>query len=270
MAEQHFAAARWVWKEKRPAMMMMVEMGPDRLHHACWHHLDPEHPRYEEGNPWEARARAYYARLDREIGALVAEAPDAHVMVVSDHGARAMLGGICVNELLREAGWQTWTRVPEEPTPLREVVDWSRTRAWGEGGYYARIFLNVRGREPEGTVDPREVEAAKEELSALLSAAAPGTRVERPEEVYRETRGEPPDLMAYFGDLALRSIGTVGHGRVRVERDGEDGCNHDWDGIFVLAGEGVPREQVRVSIEDVAPTVLARFGVAHELPGREW
>jgi len=31
--------------------------------------------------------------------------------------------------------------------PIKEApIDWSRTVAWGDGGYYGRLFLNVRGR----------------------------------------------------------------------------------------------------------------------------
>ena len=37
-----------------------------------------------------------------------------------------------------------------------DLVDWARTTAWGEGGYYGRIFMNVAGREPNGIVPPEE------------------------------------------------------------------------------------------------------------------
>jgi predicted AlkP superfamily phosphohydrolase/phosphomutase len=48
-------------------------------------------------------------------------------------------------------------------------VDWSQTKVWGAGGYYARIFLNVKGREPEGTVGMAEYEALRDELTEKLS-----------------------------------------------------------------------------------------------------
>jgi predicted AlkP superfamily phosphohydrolase/phosphomutase len=44
-------------------------------------------------------------------------------------------------------------------------VDWSQTKVWGAGGYYARIFLNVKGREPEGTVAMADYEALRDELT---------------------------------------------------------------------------------------------------------
>ena len=44
MTDQHFAIARWVWREKSPDFLMMVEIGVDRFHHAFWAHIDPTHP----------------------------------------------------------------------------------------------------------------------------------------------------------------------------------------------------------------------------------
>ena len=35
--------------------------------------------------------------------------------------------------------------------PIKDAeIDWSQTLAWGDGGYYGRLFLNVKGREPQG------------------------------------------------------------------------------------------------------------------------
>jgi len=275
MREQHFAIARAVVEEDRPDFLMMVEMGPDRLHHAMWRHMDPAHGDYVAGNRWEGRAKGYYQALDAEVGRLVATAGDeATVLVVSDHGARAMHGGVALNEHLRREGWLTLREEPSAPTALREVVDWSRTRAWAEGGYYSRVFLNVRGREPEGVVDPARAEETLAELIGCLEAIE-GVAVDcrRPADVYRATRGEPPELMVYLDDLGLRALGTVGHGAVRVPTNdtGPDGCNHDWDGIAILAGPGVePGRLEGASILDVAPTIYAHFGVEHSLSGKSW
>ncbi len=280
MTAQHFAIARAIQHDERPELMMMVAIGPDRLHHAFWHHLDPESPAYRPGNRWEVEARAYYARLDAEVGRLVRAADDdTLVLVVSDHGARAMQGAVAVNEHLKAHGWQAWRREPAGPTPLRQVVDWSRTRAWAEGGYYARVFVNLEGREPRGIVAPQDYERARAELTALFSSV-PGpegplpARVDRPEAVYRGTRGEPPDLMVYFDDLTHRAVGTVGHGQVLTAHDdrGVDGCNHAFDGIYVAAGPGVVPGATPADILDVTPTLLAAFGLRRPpgMQGASW
>jgi len=72
-------------------------------------------------------------------------------------------------------------------------------------------------------------------------------------------------LLVFFGDLDYRAAGTVGHGRVHLPGNdtGADGCNHDWDGLFVLAGPSVPAhaEPEAWSIYDVHDTLLTLCGV---------
>lgn len=272
MRTQHFSMAKAVWVEEKPDFMMMVEMGPDRLHHAAWHHMDPSSPRYVAGNPWEEKARAYYSALDASVGDMLSVAGDACVMVVSDHGARSMVAGVALNDLLVQLGWLTLLREPNGVEPLRSCVDWSKTRAWAEGGYYARLFLNVEGREPQGVIPSSKQREAEDELAAALEdALSPrgiDVRAVRPREAYAETQGEPPDLMVYLGDLAYRALGTVGHSDVVVATNdtGPDGCNHDWNGIFIGAGPGLkPRGQIQgASLYDIAPTALGCLGLPHE------
>jgi predicted AlkP superfamily phosphohydrolase/phosphomutase len=78
--------------------------------------------------------------------------------------------------------------------------------------------------------------------------------------MYREVRGFPPDLCVFFDDLAYRAVGSVGHGTVYLEDNdtGPDGCNHAWDGIFVLSGADTPRNGYAGThaIYDVGRTVL--------------
>ncbi|MFA9471312.1 MAG: phosphodiesterase, partial [Deltaproteobacteria bacterium] len=80
----------------------------------------------------------------------------------------------------------------------------------------------------------------------------------------------------YFDDLKLRAIGSIGGGRLIVtENDaGPDGCNHDWDGVFVMSGGGtVGLGYIEgAQIYDVAPTILGAFGVPRPpgILGRDW
>ena len=278
MGRQHFAIARHIVETRDPAFMMMVEMGPDRFHHAFWSHFDPAHPRHVAGGPYQDAAERYYAFLDEEIGALLETlGEDCTIMIVSDHGAKAMQGGFCINEWLLQRGDLVLRELPTEPTPLREVIDWSRTRAWAEGGYYARLFINVEGRERQGVVPPTEAERVADDIAGALAEVVSPTgdslrpRCVRPRDAYRRVRGTPPERMIYLDDLRYRALGTVGHGTLfRPTNDGgPDGCNHDWDGIFILHGPDVPRgERVEgATLFDVTPTALGHFGV--DVPGLE-
>ena len=71
--------------------------------------MDPAHPKYEAGNAFEHAIRDYYRYVDREVAELIDLTPnDTVVMVVSDHGAKKMDGGICFNEWLIEQGFLSW------------------------------------------------------------------------------------------------------------------------------------------------------------------
>lgn len=276
LMHNRFDAATHLLRTKPWDFLMMVEMGVDRLHHGFWKYADPQHPKHVPGNPYENVFREYYEALDARIGELLAHVGDeTAVLVVSDHGARPMLGGICLNEWLMERGWLALKERPAQATRLEDcAIDWPNTRAWGSGGYYGRVFINVAGREPQGIVPPDQYEAFRAELkSALESMPGPdgaplGTKAHRPEDLYRQVTGIPPDLFVYFGDLAWRAVGSVAPSAPKTcytfDNDtGPDDANHDYYGIFIMDDRtsrgGIQLE--KLGLMDVAPTILRLLGV---------
>ena len=281
MTRRRFALARHLRDTRDWDFLMMVEMGTDRLHHGFWRFYDHTHPDYQPGTRWEEEFRAYYRSVDAEIGQLIEGLDDdTAVLVVSDHGAQSMVGGIQVNEWLQREGYLRLAEQPEGVIPIGQAtIDWPNTRVWADGGYYSRIFLNVRGREPEGTVDPADYEALRDELIAKLEALGDeqgnpiGTRVFRPQELYHEVNGVAPDLICYFGNLTWRSIGSLGDGRIQVRENdtGPDDANHAKMGVYVMAGPGMPTAAPeRATLFDIAPTVLTAMGyqVPADMQGR--
>ena len=277
MTEQHLKVVEKLARSKDWSLLWYVEIGVDRLHHAFWKFFDENHPRHVEDPELAEFVENYYKLIDDGIGRLRRAAPDAHLLIVSDHGAKAMEGAFVINEWLADNGYLDFER-PEEQTPFNRVkVNWNRTKAWGWGGYYARIFVNVRGREPNGVVDPEDAESLIRQIAddldevTLPNGWKMGAQVYLPRELYPEVRGDAPDAIAYFGDLAWRSAGTVGHGRwfLKENDTGPDDAVHDWDGIYVLYDpEGrVPTRWDAREIYDVAPTILDVFGISHGLRG---
>jgi predicted AlkP superfamily phosphohydrolase/phosphomutase len=274
MTDKRFALARRLLTTKPWDFFMMVEMGTDRVHHAFWQYMDPAHHRYLPSNPFESVIADYYEHVDRKVGELLDVIPDnAYIFVVSDHGAQCMEGGIAINEWLLQQGYLAPRDPVRTPSRLEAVkIDWSRTVAWGAGGYYGRLFLNVKGREPQGVIDPADYEATRDRLVAQLEALGDqegrpiGTRVLKPEQLYRTVRGAaPPDLFVYFGDLRWRSVGTVGTGLIHTfENDtGPDDANHAPDGLLIATGPGImPRGPLAgMQLMDVTPTILRLFGL---------
>lgn len=272
MTEKRFSLAKHFLRTRPWDFFMMVEMGTDRIHHGFWKYMDPSHPRHVPGNPWESVIFDYYQYVDAQIGALLEEIPeDATILVVSDHGAKCMVGGICINEWLIEQGYLVLHEYPRQPTKFADLdVDWSRTRAWSEGGYYARVFVNVQGREPQGLVRPAEYEAFRDRLIREVAEIPDDhgrplhSEAYKPQDLYRQVNGVAPDLIAYFGQLHWRSIGTVGLRTIQTfENDtGPDDANHAEEGVFALAGPGIPHGRWDgSSLVDITPTLLDRFGL---------
>ena len=273
MTERRFQVGRRLAAEKPWDFFMLCEIAPDRLHHVFWKHLDPQHPLYEAGNQYETAFQDYYRFLDVEVGKLLEVLPeDAITIVMSDHGARPMMGGFCFNDWLAREGYLALAAQPSHVMPIKDVaIDWGQTVAWGDGGYYGRLFLNVKGREPEGIVEPARYEEVRDELIAQLEAAPGpdgmplGTTVLKPQDVYPEVRGVAPDLIVYFGDLAWRSVGSVGNRSIYTyENDtGPDGANHDRAGVWAMAGMPgqTTGEVTGLNLVDVGPSILSLYGI---------
>ncbi|MEO7273967.1 MAG: alkaline phosphatase family protein [Vicinamibacterales bacterium] len=272
MTRKHFEVVRHLMTTVDWEYFQFVEIGLDRIHHGFWKYHDPQHRQYEPNHPLNSAIVDYYAYLDEELGktfALLDE--DTVLAVVSDHGAQRLDGGFCVNDWLIQEGLLVLREPVSGPTPFSpKLVDWSRTRVWSEGGYYARVFVNVQGREPEGVITQSEYERTLDDLTARFEAllddrgAPMGTRVFRPDRLYRAVRNVPPDLIVHFGDLYWRSIGGVGYDSLyRQENDtGPDDCNHAQFGAFILSGPGVEAAGAvdGMRLLDIAPTLLELAG----------
>jgi len=182
------------------------------------------------------------------------------------------MGVLCFNDWLIRYGYLTLEEMPSKFIPIKEPkIDWSRTVALGVGGYYGRRFLNVKGREPQGQIEPARYESVRDELIEKLEATPGpdgeplGTKVFKPQDVYPDVKGVAPDLIVYFGDLAWRSVGSVGNQSIYTyENDtGPDGANHDRAGIFSMTG--LPGQQVGevagLNLVDVGPSILRLYGI---------
>ncbi len=270
MAERRFTLIKeWV-KRGDWDFFMFMEVGTDRLHHAFWKFYDRDHPKYVPGNKYEQVVPEYYRFIDKCIGELLELVDDdTTVIVASDHGTKGMKGAFCVNEWLIKEGYLVLKNYPKSVTDLEKAdVDWEKTTAWGWGGYYARIFLNVQGREPTGTIKQQDYDSFREELTKkMLEIRDPDGRkmdsfVFKPEEMYKSAVGDRPDLMVYFDDLYWRSAGTIGHNTLYLSENdtGPDDSVHSMEGIFII-DDKARKGSADASIYDMAPTILDMFGI---------
>ncbi len=284
MASTRFQIWTGLISEWKPALAVVVEMAPDRVHHCLWAHHDPLHSLHDPSSPWREAVIEHYKLLDRLVEQVVEKLePGTWVVVMSDHGAQRLTGALAINEWLASKGLLALRSRPSEPQPLSpQIVDWSHTKVWAEGGYYARIFLNATERQPMGTLEPHEahqlMQTLARELEAMrgLDGKLLGNQVLMPQQLYRQLRGQPPELMLYPAGLKMRALSTIWPEPPRdfilpPGTSGLDQANHSLQGVLIVTRKNQPLPQAGQQlppchIQALAPTLLKML----ELRPPEW
>ena len=275
MTEKRTTVTLELMRKEKWDFFMVVYMGPDRLHHAFLASNDKDHIHYKPDDEFEGCLLDYYKYLDSELGKIIRKAKrkKAIIFVVSDHGVKRNNGAIAINEWLIKEGYLT---IKERPKEGRITLDpdnvvWSETKAWAWGGYYSRVFLNIKNREPKGTINPEELDKIQDELKVKLenlpdkNGNIMNTKVYLPSEIFEEASGDYPDLMVFFDDLNQRASGTLGKdGIIYFDKSDirHDEGNHNWDGIFIISNWDGPHGKLAgTNLIDIAPTILNLFNL---------
>lgn len=257
---------------------------PDRVQHALYRHVDPQCPTHdpEAAEKFAGEIDRIYVEADRIVGEAVAAAgPDTIVLVVSDHGFAPFRTGVNLNNLLRAKGWQSGSRGVAARSVAElgagsffDDVDWSATKAYSMG--LGNLYLNLRGREPTGSVAPEDADATLAAISkALLELRdADGSKVVRNvylgKDIYRGARSrEAPDLVVGF-EWGYRvswqnCLGGLDPDVITPNTQGWSGdhCSVDPELVPAVFFSSLPLAPgARPAVEDVAPTVLGLYGVA--------
>jgi predicted AlkP superfamily phosphohydrolase/phosphomutase len=250
----------------------------DSIQHMFFRYLDPEHPsrRALDSPLGPGVIEDLYRRMDGMMGRLLARLkPDDAVVVMSDHGFKAFRRGVNLNAWLQQNGYLSVKG--ESPAGDREWlrnVDWAGTRAYafGLGG----IFLNVKGREAHGIVEPgRAARALAREMADRLETLTDDgnggrravNRVVLNDEIaagpYRENS---PELIVGFAE-GYRASWDSAKGVVTggIFEDN----TRAWSGDHCMDPSAVPgvyisNRRINTSsprIWDIAPTALSLFGI---------
>lgn len=228
----------------------------------------------------------HYELLDATLGRLVETAgKDVDVIVMSDHGFHPYQRSFFIHPWLVEQGFAvastTPVSLPRDTQNLAEkrAVEHAALLSMLELGHSAAfagvceanfggIRLNVKGREPQGFVEPAEIEATLVRIEkALLEWRAPGRTEPVVRKVHRgaalypgEFAGRLPDLIFELDpSIAARSEPA----RVPYGEHAKPYPDHSLEGIWITSGPHFARsvERGRVSVFDLAPTVLALLGL---------
>ncbi|HTS37001.1 MAG TPA: alkaline phosphatase family protein [Candidatus Solibacter sp.] len=258
----------------------------DRVQHMFWRYLEDDHPAARDV-PRDQRPEVIqelYSRMDRLIGRVMSQIDEKTLlMVVSDHGFKSFARCVNLNAWLHQNGYLALKPGKTESGDWFEDVDWSRTRAYTMG--LNGVYVNVKGREREGIVDPAEVDALKYELRTKLNGLvdpASGrvgvTGVFDCDAVYAGPYVDnAPDLIIGYGDGFRASWDSV-MGKV-TSQIFEDNLKA-WSGDHCIDPRLVPGilfcnrkiAEEKPAIVDVAPTILKLFGLPlpGHLDGKPW
>lgn len=215
-----------------------------------------------------------YGRADATLGEIIDRLGDDDVLLIlSDHGFARFHRCVDLNRWLADEGYLA---LNEDSTPddhWSRRIDWSRTRAYAFG--LSGIYLNLKGREGQGIVEPGdEAETLKSEMARRLknledpaSGKSAVVDVFDADKVYRGpyTRNAPDLILGFRRGFRVSWESAVGDIADEAFFDNE----RAWSADHGMAPSEVPgvffsnrkMEAEHFWIGDLAPTVLQLFGI---------
>ena len=148
------------WKEKWDYFELVIT-GTDRLQHFLWNAYE------DENHPYHQKFLDYYSEIDRVIEKVVETfikdtGGTEGLYLLSDHGFTGIKQEVYLNAWLQQEGYLSFKS--EEPKNISDISPESVAFAMDPN----RIYLNLEGKFPSGTVRPAEKDRIKENIAAHI------------------------------------------------------------------------------------------------------
>jgi predicted AlkP superfamily phosphohydrolase/phosphomutase len=268
--EERLALFDYAVENYNDGLLFFYFSSSDLQSHMFWWNSDEKHPvrSNQEAKKYFGHVKRLYQRLDGVVGDLMDRyGSRATIIVMSDHGFANFSRQFNLNSWLRDNGYLN----PRDCASILQDVDWSSTVAYGLG--INGLYLNLKGRERDGIVDPGDREPLLKELAAKLESVTDfnGQRVMRG--VYRadkiysgNARALAPDLIiGYRRGYRASWATTLGDltDDVLLDNDSAWSADHCADALEVpgVLFSNRPIRPKTPSLLDVAPSILAEFGL---------
>jgi predicted AlkP superfamily phosphohydrolase/phosphomutase len=267
------------FERQRTGTLTCVFDATDRIQHMFWRYTEKGHPAARGIDPGEHKdaIEEHYLHNDAFVGEVMSRLREGDLLIVlSDHGFTSFRRGVNLNAWLLANGYLKLKEGADGSSEWLRDVDWSGTKAYALG--LAGIFLNVKGREGEGIVEPdEEAQTLKKELISRLGGLRDEERDEMGIREVFDTPGlyqgpyvrEAPDLLVGYnhGYRASWDCATgVVSGPVFDDNTKAWSGDHTVDPRLVpgvlFCNHAIDAEDP--GLIDMAPTVLRLFG--HEPP----
>jgi len=246
--------------------------------HMLWRLIDPEHPAYDAtlASQYGSVLQAFYQQMDQVLGEVLPKL-DEHttLLVLSDHGFAPYRRSFNLNTWLLNNGYIALKNDanPDNNEPLANV-DWSKTRVYGLG--LNGLYLNMHAREREGIVTPgAEADALLKEIrEKLLAVRDPKnnvpviTRVDFAADAYQGPYAHdgPDALVGYNRGYRAGWKTILGAFPPDVLEDNTNAWSGDHCMDYTLVpGVLLSNQNIAAAmpaLTDIAPTILAEFGIA--------
>jgi predicted AlkP superfamily phosphohydrolase/phosphomutase len=248
----------------------------DSIQHMFYRYLDEKHPalQTDQAKMGPEVMEQLYVKMDELVGKVVGKLGDKDVLIImSDHGIKSFRRGIHMNSWLYRNGYLSLKEGKQQSEEWFKDVDWEKTKAYGLG--LGGIYLNIQGRESQGTVSPgEEAKALKNDIIAKLSGlqdeksgqTAINTVFDRdalPPGPYKENC---PDLIIGYNEGYRVSWDSV---TGKVDNILFEDNTKAWSGDHCIDPRIVPgiffcNRKINTdspAIIDIAPTILNLFGL---------
>jgi len=165
--------ASYVFKNHPWDFFAMQWHAIDFAKHQFWY-FDPVGAYYDEKKAaalWKI-IETTYAAADHLVSSMLQHVTkDTLFAIVSDHGHLPGVQEFLINNILIDNGFTTLKTQRNEKggvETLREV-DWSKTKAFAQYGWAIQIYVNLKGRDPQGIIEPgKEYEKVRDKIIRLL------------------------------------------------------------------------------------------------------
>ncbi len=251
-------------------MMFFYFGSTDMIAHMFWGARTPNHPALtnKAQKKYAHEMERVYEDADRALGEVLRRCPGATVIVLSDHGFDTFTRQFNLNCWLEKNGY-----LKKAMGPAGWSIDFEHTRAYGMG--INGLYVNLQGREKLGIVHPAAKQALLDEISRKLHEVIdPKTgrsaikKVYQCDQVYSGAHVEiGPDLQIGYNH-GYRGGWKTALGGVAEEVLADN--TEAWCADHCIATELVPgiilaNKPIRAdkpALLDIAPTILAEFGIA--------
>lgn len=243
----------------------------DAVQHMFWRYLDPRHPLYESGSPYQDTISRYYEKMDRILGEILKNIDkDTTLIILSDHGFSSFRRAVHLNSWLLKHKYLYLKEGAVEGGDFLEDIDWSKTKAYALG--FGGIYLNKAGRERDGIISESEAGDLKLQISEGLkqfrdldTGEAVVSKVYNQEEAFQgRYAGDSPDLFVGFNAGYRASWQTALGGAPNALLEDN---KRKWSGDHLIDPALVPgvvfiNKKIDLgnpSIIDMAPSILKLF-----------